>query len=57
MTLRRTAASLPPGGGPALRFNPAFADVWFAGSGHSYKELADLDGAGKPLPRFAIPAE
>ena len=44
------------GGGVALRFNPASADELLAGSGHTYKELADLATAGKPLPRFAIPA-
>jgi Zn-dependent M28 family amino/carboxypeptidase len=39
-----------------FRFNPAFADLLFEGSGHSYKELMDLQAAGKPLPRFTIPA-
>ncbi|SPE32383.1 Peptidase M28 [Candidatus Sulfopaludibacter sp. SbA6] len=46
-------------GAPApltLRFNPAFADVLFEGSGHTYKELADLAAEGKPLPRFPLPA-
>jgi Zn-dependent M28 family amino/carboxypeptidase len=46
----------PAGNGPALRINPAFADELLAGSGHTYKELADLMTTGKPLPRFAIPA-
>jgi len=39
-----------------FRFNPAFADLLFEGSGHTYKELMELQSAGKPLPRFAIPA-
>jgi hypothetical protein len=44
------------GSGPAFRFNPAFADELLAGSGHTYKELAGLLAAGKPLPRFIIPS-
>jgi len=48
-----TGAGRGPGG---FRFNPAFADELLAGSGHTYKELADLAAAGKPLPRFGIPA-
>jgi hypothetical protein len=50
------AGAEQPGAGLALRFNPAFADELFAGSGHTYRELADLAAAGKPLPRFSIPA-
>ncbi|HWD00046.1 MAG TPA: M28 family peptidase [Candidatus Sulfopaludibacter sp.] len=42
--------------GIMFRFNPAFAELLFEGSGHTYKELMDLQAAGKPLPRFAIPA-
>jgi hypothetical protein len=37
-------------------FNPARADVLLAGSGHSVKELLEAADAGKPLPRFEIPA-
>ena len=41
-----------------LRFgagvNPARADKWFAGSGHSFSELVALADAGKPLPRFPL---
>jgi hypothetical protein len=44
------------GPGAAFRLNPEFADELLAGSGHTYKELSDLLAAGKPLPRFAIPA-
>jgi hypothetical protein len=43
-------------GAGGFRLNPAFTDELLAGSGHTYKELADLTAAGKPLPRFAIPA-
>lgn len=40
----------------AFRFNPASADMLFAGSGHSYQELRALQDAGKLLPSFDIPA-
>jgi Zn-dependent M28 family amino/carboxypeptidase len=57
MTLADGSAAAPTGGGGvALRFNPGSADELLAGSGHTYKELADLATAGKPLPRFVIPA-
>jgi Zn-dependent M28 family amino/carboxypeptidase len=36
--------------------NPAHADKVFAGSGHSFAELLALADAGKPLPRFPLPA-
>jgi Zn-dependent M28 family amino/carboxypeptidase len=44
------------GGGVALRLSSAAADELLAGSGHTYRELADLAAERKPLPRFAIPA-
>jgi Zn-dependent M28 family amino/carboxypeptidase len=39
----------------ALTFNPARAEKLFAGSGHSFQELADLAKDRKPLPRFPLP--
>jgi hypothetical protein len=39
-----------------FRFNPAFAEELFQGSGHTYKELLDLQAQHKPLPHFSIPA-
>ena len=36
--------------------NPAHADKLFAGSGHTFAELLALADAGKPVPRFALPA-
>ncbi len=45
------------GAGINFRFNPKFADVLFQGSGHTFQELMDLQAAGKPLPRFEIPAK
>lgn len=41
-------------GRPTFRFNPASADVLFAGSGHAYKEVLDLAAAGRPVPSFAL---
>jgi len=40
-----------------FRFNPAFADELFQGSGHTYAELQKLADDGKPLPQFEIPAK
>jgi Zn-dependent M28 family amino/carboxypeptidase len=36
--------------------NPAHADKLLAGSGHTFAELLALADAGKPLPRFPLPA-
>jgi Zn-dependent M28 family amino/carboxypeptidase len=38
----------------ALTFNPARAETLFAGSGHTFQELADLAKDRKPLPRFPL---
>ena len=35
-------------------FNPAKADLLFAGSGHTFQEIADLAKDRKPLPRFPL---
>ena len=54
VTLADTQA--PSGATLALRFNPAFADLLFEGSGHTYGEMAALAAEGKPLPRFDLPS-
>ncbi len=36
-------------------FNPAHADLLFAGTGHTIAEVMQLAGANRPLPRFEIP--
>ena len=41
----------------AVTVNPAHADKVLAGSGHTFAEILELADAGKPLPRFAIPAK
>jgi Zn-dependent M28 family amino/carboxypeptidase len=56
MTVADGAAPTPAAAPVALRFNSAFADELLAGSGHTYKELYALAAAGKPLPRFTLPA-
>jgi Zn-dependent M28 family amino/carboxypeptidase len=38
----------------ALTFNPANAEKLFAGSGHTFQEIADLGKDRKPLPRFPL---
>jgi hypothetical protein len=54
MRLQETPAPQPA---PlALRFNPADAELLFAGSGHTYSELTSLASEGKPLPWFALPS-
>jgi hypothetical protein len=40
----------------ALSFNPAHAEKLFAGSGHSFAEIAELAKERKPMPRFVLPA-
>jgi len=40
----------------AVTINPARAERFFTGSGHTFKELLALSNDGKVLPRFAIPA-
>ena len=40
----------------ALSFNPAHAEKLFAGSGHTFAEIAELAKNRKPMPRFALPA-
>jgi Zn-dependent M28 family amino/carboxypeptidase len=36
--------------------NPARAEKFFEGSGHTFKEILELANAGKPMPKFALPA-
>jgi hypothetical protein len=56
MALADPAMDEGRGLGLALVANPARADKLFNGSGHTLREILDADAAGKPLPRFAIPA-
>ena len=40
----------------AATINPAHAEKWFAGSGHTFKEILDLANEGKRLPSFDMKA-
>jgi Zn-dependent M28 family amino/carboxypeptidase len=40
----------------AVTINPATAEKFFRGSGHTFKDLLALSNDGKVLPRFVIPA-
>ncbi|MCA1685675.1 MAG: M28 family metallopeptidase [Planctomycetia bacterium] len=40
----------------AVAVNPARADRFFAGSGHTFREILVAADAGQPLPHFALPA-
>jgi Zn-dependent M28 family amino/carboxypeptidase len=40
----------------AVTVNPATAEKFFTGSGHTFKEILALSNDGKVLPRFVIPA-
>ncbi len=64
MTLSRTQASMALVGAEfndtpselfLATFNPEYADLLFAGSGHTFAEIAVLAKERKPLPRFALP--
>ena len=55
MTIAGVPTNIAAVTGLAFRFNPAFAEELFAGSGHTYKELMEMAAAGKPLPSFALP--
>jgi Zn-dependent M28 family amino/carboxypeptidase len=52
-----TAISEEAGQQVSITFNPEQADVLFAGSGHTVKELLDLAAAEKPLPKFPLQGE
>lgn len=39
----------------SVTVNPAHAERFFAGSGHSFREILELSNAGKALPRFPLP--
>ena len=39
-----------------VTLNPARADTFLAGTGHTFKEIVALADAGRPLPTFPLPA-
>jgi Zn-dependent M28 family amino/carboxypeptidase len=48
--------SMDEGAGQQLNapVNPARAEKFFTGSGHTFKEILELANSGKPLPRFPL---
>lgn len=56
MSLADPALDLQHGLKFSALVNPAHAEKWFAGSGHSFEDLLALVDAGKPLPRFPLRA-
>jgi Zn-dependent M28 family amino/carboxypeptidase len=45
-----------PGAKLLVTFNPAKAEILFAGTGHTFEEIAALGKERKPLPRFPLTA-
>jgi hypothetical protein len=58
MTMQLAAPGMNDSGGMriAVSWNPAKADILFAGTGHTIDEIVALAEAGKDLPRFPIDA-
>jgi hypothetical protein len=56
MTIAGAPAATRNAGLPTIRFNPAFAEMLFEGSGHTYRELTELESQGKPVPSFPLAA-
>jgi Zn-dependent M28 family amino/carboxypeptidase len=56
LTLADPALDETAGQKLAVTVNPARAEKFFAGTGHTFKEILALAEAGKPLPRFELPA-
>ena len=56
MSLADASLDEYPGQQVAITMNPAYANMLFEGSGHTFEELLALEDAGQPLPRFALPA-
>ena len=56
MSLADPALDEYPGQQIAVTWNPERAEALFAGTTHTFRELAALDQSGQPLPRFALPA-
>ena len=54
--MARADKSMDEGTGQLLNapINPAHAERFFEGSGHSFKAILDLANAGKPLPKFPL---
>ena len=56
LTLADPALDETAGQKLSVTVNPARAERFFVGSGHTFKEILALSEAGQPLPRFELPA-
>jgi hypothetical protein len=56
MTLAGAEFDDTPGELFLAAFNPAYAEMLFSGTGHSFADIAALGKERKPLPHFALPA-
>ena len=56
MTIADPALDDATGQQLAVTVNPASAEKFFEGSGHTFKDLLALSTAGRVLPRFAVPS-
>ena len=56
MTIADPALDEATGQQLAVTVNPASAEKFFEGSGHTFKDLLALSTAGRVLPRFAVPS-
>ena len=55
LTLADPALDETAGQKLSVTVNPARAEKFFAGTGHTFKEILALAAAGKPLPKFELP--
>jgi Zn-dependent M28 family amino/carboxypeptidase len=56
MAIADTALDESAGQQLAVTVNPATAEKFFEGTGHTFKDLLTLSNDGQVLPRFAVPA-
>ena len=56
MTLEDRSLDETAGEQLAVTVNPAHAEKFFTGSGHSFQEILALADSNKPLPKFTLPA-
>jgi Zn-dependent M28 family amino/carboxypeptidase len=54
MELSDPGQGVPPPLPVSIQFNPAQAEMLFAGSGHTFQEILAALNANKPLPRFPL---
>ena len=55
LTLADPALDETAGQKLAVTINPARAETFFAGTGHTFKDISRVPKPGKPLPTFELP--